>query len=134
MASSSTLAAAARSWSGESAVAGTVDVDRERILQILANLVGNAIKSTRAGGEIVVRATRDGDRVRFAVSDMGPGIPDAEQARVFEPYRPGSAAPHRGSMGLGLDISKKLVEAHGGRIGVHRAAEQGSTFWFELPA
>ena len=119
---------------GECAVEGTIDVDRARIIQILANLVGNAIKFTKSGDEIVVSATRAGDRVTFGVTDMGPGIPDAEQAGVFEAYRQGSQTSHRGGVGLGLYICKKLVEAHGGRIGVRSAAGKGSTFWFELPA
>jgi signal transduction histidine kinase len=117
----------------ECSVDGTIDVDRERIIQILANLVGNAIKFTKSGDEIVVSATRAGERVAFGVSDMGPGIPDAEQAGVFEAYRQGSQTSHRGGVGLGLYICKKLVEAHGGRIGVRSAAGKGSTFWFELP-
>jgi signal transduction histidine kinase len=119
---------------GESKAAGTINVDRERILQILANLVGNAIKFTKSGDEIVVSATRAGARVTFGVADMGPGIPDAEQAGVFEAYRQGSQTSHRGGVGLGLYICKKLVEAHGGKIGVRSVAGQGATFWFDLPA
>jgi signal transduction histidine kinase len=119
---------------GASPEGGTINVDRERIVQILANLVGNAIKFTRSGGEIVVAASRTGERVTFEVSDMGPGIPADEQAGVFEAYRQGSHTLHRGGVGLGLYICKKLVEAHGGKIGVRSSSGQGSTFWFELPA
>lgn len=117
----------------ECTAGGTVTCDRQRILQILTNLIGNAIKFTKAGDEVTVSATAVGDRVRFAVSDHGPGIPDDEQARMFEAYKQGSRTSHRGGIGLGLYICKTLVEAHGGRIGVRSQAGKGSTFWFDLP-
>ena len=112
---------------------GTIVCDRGRIGQILSNLIGNAIKYTKAGDSVSLSVTSVDDRVRFAVSDHGPGIPAEEQARMFEAYKQGSKTKHRGGIGLGLYICQKLVEAHGGRIGVTSAADQGSTFWFELP-
>jgi signal transduction histidine kinase len=113
---------------------GTIYVDRQRILQVLANLVGNALKFTLSGSAITVAATRTGDTVRFSVSDGGPGIPDAEQDKVFDAYTQGETASRRGGIGLGLYICKKLVDAHGGRIGVRSSNGQGSTFWFEIAA
>jgi len=107
--------------------------DRQRVLQVLANLLGNAIKFSRKGEEIVLAANRSRDGVRFSVTDRGPGIPDAEKQQMFEAYRQGAHTSHRGGIGLGLYICKKLVEAHGGTIGVDSKHGEGSTFWFELP-
>ena len=110
--------------------------DRDRVLQILANLVGNALKVTPRGGEIVLAAsvTAD-DRIRFSVHDSGPGIAEQEVPILFDAYRQGEApqGQHTGSLGLGLYISKTLTEAHGGDIGVDTKVDKGSTFWFELP-
>ena len=70
--------------------------------------------------------------MRFNVTDGGPGIPLSEQETLFDAYTQGTSAARRAGIGLGLYICKKLVEAHGGRIGVHSAAGKGSVFWFEL--
>ena len=112
---------------------GELVCDRQRVGQILSNLIGNAIKFTRPGDKILVAASASDGSVRFSVSDHGPGIPAEEQAQMFEAYRQGSKTSHRGGIGLGLYICKKLVEAHGGKIGVYSTPDQGSTFWFELP-
>jgi signal transduction histidine kinase len=106
--------------------------DRDRILQVLANLVTNALKVTPDGGRIRVRvAAVDAGFVRFAVSDAGPGVAPAERRRIFEPYRRGAEAAYRGT-GLGLAIARGIVEAHRGRIGVESEVGAGSTFWFWL--
>jgi signal transduction histidine kinase len=109
-------------------------VDRDRVLQVLANLVGNALKYARRGDEIVlgVRELQDG-RARFFVRDAGPGIPREEVDQLFEAYRQGSGRARRGSLGLGLYICKTLVEAHGGRIGADSAVGAGTSFWFDIP-
>ena len=110
-----------------------VMADRERILQVLSNLVANALKFTPHGGKIAVTGRRDGDRIRFEVSDTGPGIPGDQLARVFERYWQARSSP-RGSLGLGLYICKQLVTAHRGEIGVRSKLGDGTTFWFTLPA
>lgn len=109
--------------------------DRQRIEQVLTNLVGNAIKYTPEGGHITVRARRDDDAVRCEVSDDGPGIAPQDLSRLFVPFMQLDMSDTRsaGGTGLGLSICKALVEAHGGRIGVESRPGSGSTFWFCLP-
>jgi signal transduction histidine kinase len=106
--------------------------DRERILQVLANLLSNSLKFTREGGRIEVRAERDGSYVRLSVTDTGSGIPDDELDAVFERFRQVNRFDRRGH-GLGLHISKGIVEAHGGRIWAESSLGNGSTFHFTLP-
>ena len=110
-----------------------LEADRDRLVQILGNLIGNAFSVTPPGAPIVLGAHTTPAGIRFSVRDMGPGL-SPEQRDVFEPYRQGAAsARRRGSLGLGLYIAKMLTEAHGGTIGVDRNADRGCTFWFELP-
>lgn len=107
--------------------------DRGRILQVLSNLIGNAIKFTPEGGAISVRAFRGASDVLFAVTDTGPGMSDEHQAHVFESYW--QAEPRAGhGLGLGLSIAKGLVESHGGKIWVESRIGHGSTFFVSLPA
>jgi signal transduction histidine kinase len=108
-------------------------IDRDRVVQILSNLVANALAFSRRGGEIAVTAARTAGGLRFAVADTGPGIEPDAVGQLFEPYRQGSGGARRGSLGLGLYICRKLVEAHGGRIGVDSLPGTGSTFWFVIP-
>jgi signal transduction histidine kinase len=107
--------------------------DRDRILQVIANLVGNAIKFTPSGGEIAVSAEPRGREVVLSVRDTGPGIPEDQRARIFERYWQAKETAHKGT-GLGLSIAKALVELHGGRIWVESQVGAGSTFYFTLPA
>ncbi|WP_437928198.1 GAF domain-containing sensor histidine kinase [Sorangium sp. So ce291] len=106
--------------------------DRERVLQVIANLVGNAIKFTPAGGEVALRAEPWGREVLLSVRDTGPGIPEDQRARIFERYWQAKETAHKGT-GLGLSIAKALVEVHGGRIWVESKVGEGSTFFFTLP-
>jgi signal transduction histidine kinase len=111
---------------------GTVYGDRDRLLQVLANLVDNALKFTPAGGTITVKSELRDHEVRFSVSDTGPGIPAADRDRVFEPYWRASHTAQPGA-GLGLAIAKQIVEQHGGRIWVESDEGRGSTFIFTIP-
>lgn len=108
------------------------DFDHDRMLQVLANLLGNALKFTQPGGRVTVRGERVGSDVQISVSDDGHGIPDDQQDAVFERFwqvrKDGG-----GGLGLGLYISRCLVEAHGGRIWVQSELGIGSTFRFTIP-
>jgi signal transduction histidine kinase len=107
--------------------------DRDRLLQILENLVGNAIKFTNAGGRIVVGAASRGRDVIFWVKDTGSGMAADDLPHVFDRFWQAKETASRGT-GLGLPIAKGLVEAHGGRIWVESALGRGTTFFFTIPA
>jgi NtrC-family two-component system sensor histidine kinase KinB len=108
-----------------------VDVDRTQIERVITNLVINAIRYTR-NGEINISAERRDDYVAVSVSDTGSGIPSEYLARIFDRFVqvPGAQA---GGAGLGLAISKSLVEAHGGQMSVQSEVGRGTTFTFTLP-
>lgn len=110
-----------------------VEADRERLGIALTNLVQNALRHTPGGGSVAVRVRERQGRVRFEVSDTGPGIPEEFRERVFDKYFqvPGQSG---GGAGLGLYIARELVVAHEGLMGVDSAVGQGTTFWFELAA
>jgi PAS domain S-box-containing protein len=107
--------------------------DRERMAQVLSNLVGNAIKATPDGGEIRVRVETRPRSAVLLVADTGHGIAPEDLPHVFERYWRGSAARYAGQ-GLGLAIAKRIVDAHGGRISVESELGRGSTFAVEIPA
>ena len=112
-------------------------LDARLIMQVVVNLVDNAMKYAPKGTLIDVSVRRDGRRVVCEVGDAGPGIPDAEKAHVFEEFytvRGISPVDGRRSLGLGLSLCKSIVEAHGGRIWVRDNKPQGSVFGFSLPA
>ena len=106
--------------------------DRDRIIQVLGNLIGNAIKYTPAEGSISVWADSNGSQTRFYVADSGPGIPSAQCSHLFERFWRGET--RQKGAGLGLFIARGIVEAHHGSIGVASAVGQGSTFYFQLPS
>lgn len=107
-------------------------VDGGRVLQVLSNLVGNAVKHGPRGGTIAVRCAMADGEPRFTVADEGPGIPAEHLPHLFGAFWQGKPQDRRG-VGLGLAIARTLVEAHGGRIWVESAAGQGTTFHFTLP-
>ncbi|CAN5836396.1 GAF domain-containing sensor histidine kinase [soil metagenome] len=114
--------------------AGTypVLVDADRIHQVLSNLVGNAIKFTPEGGKIVLSLEAADQGVEFSVADTGSGIPASQLPHIFEQFWQARGAGRQGA-GLGLAITKGIVEAHGGRIRVESTVEEGTTFSFTIP-
>jgi signal transduction histidine kinase len=108
--------------------------DSRRILQVLLNLVGNAIKFTDAG-EVRISATMVDDRFSVTVSDTGPGISEEDQERIFEEFQQAHTSSTRptGGTGLGLAIARRIVLMHGGDLTVESAPGHGSTFTCTLP-
>lgn len=112
----------------------TVLADRERLGQVLANLLTNAVKYSADGAEIVLRLARGAGEARIAVIDQGAGIPSEALPHVFDRfYRVAGTAGRARGLGLGLYISRRIVEAHGGRSGVESEVGHGSTFTVALP-
>ena len=108
--------------------------DERRLSQVLLNLVGNAIKFTDTG-EVAMKATTANGSYTIAVRDTGPGIAEADQAKIFEEFKQSESTQTKakGGTGLGLSIAKRIVEMHGGRLWVESALGSGSTFFVELP-
>lgn len=109
--------------------------DRRQLLQVLINLLDNAIKFTPAGGTVTVTATASADGVRLAVADTGRGIPPEEQKRIFERFYQvdGSSTREHGGLGLGLTIAREITARHSGQIEVASSPGQGATFTIVLP-
>jgi signal transduction histidine kinase len=108
--------------------------DQQRIVQVLLNLVGNAIKFTEVGAVRIEATAADGVFV-VSVHDTGPGISADDRERIFEEFQQvdSSNTRRKGGTGLGLSIAKRIIEMHGGRLRVESVPGQGSTFWFSLP-
>ena len=109
-----------------------VQVDCDRVQQVVCNLVGNAMKFTPPGGRITVAARTEAGEVVVSVQDTGAGMSEADLEKVFEPYWQAQRTASLGA-GLGLKIAKGIVEAHGGRIWAESALGKGTTFFFTLP-
>jgi two-component system, OmpR family, phosphate regulon sensor histidine kinase PhoR len=110
------------------------NADKDRIEQVMINLIHNAIKFTPAGGTISISSKKDNGSIRFSVADTGIGIAGQDLTRVFERfYKADKARTGRGT-GLGLAIARQIIEAHGGRIWVESNLGKGSTFYFTLPS
>lgn len=112
-----------------------VTVDPDKIEQVLNNLLSNAVKFSPSNSSVEVSLTEEGDEVILGVRDRGPGIPDEELQKVFQPFETTSARSRNGGKGtgLGMPIAKRIVEGHGGRIWVESELNRGTTFSFSLP-
>lgn len=110
-----------------------LEMDPDRVLQVLANLVGNAVKFTGQGGTVTVRAEVHPSEVRVSVADTGAGIPPEHLPHLFDLYWQARRGAQQRGTGFGLAIAKGIVEAHGGRIDVESTPGRGSTFAFTLP-
>jgi PAS domain S-box-containing protein len=117
----------------ETTPAQEVICDCDRIVEVLAGFVENAIKYTPEGGSVTIFSKPDGDRVRLGAMDSGVGIPPGEIDKIFDRfYRYDTTGKKRKGAGLGLSIAKEIIEAHGSRIEVSSVPGKGSTFWFTL--
>jgi len=109
-----------------------IDADEERILEVLENLLGNAVKFTPAGGSVTVGASARAAEVTIWVQDNGPGLSPEQQTHLFDRFWQGTKGDRRGA-GLGLTICRAIVEAHGGRIWAQSNAGEGTTVFFTIP-
>jgi two-component system phosphate regulon sensor histidine kinase PhoR len=110
----------------------TILADRDQIERVIVNLVTNATRATPPGGTITIAAVRRDGEVAFSVGDTGAGIPREYLPRIFEPFVQVPSVP-AGGAGLGLTISRRIVDAHGGRLTVQSESGRGSTFTFTVP-
>ena len=113
---------------------GVLDADRLRFRQVVLNMLSNAVKFTPEGGRVGVRASIRGQDLVVEVTDTGPGVPAEDRQRIFDAFQQGARHPEQTEgTGLGLTLSKRILELHGGRIWVESEAGQGSTFGIALP-
>ncbi len=114
---------------------GRLFADRDRLVQVIVNLLSNALKFSPEKGTVVLEAKKDGNNFLFRIIDEGRGIPEEFRKQIFEPFGQVAAtdAVTKKGTGLGLTISRSIVEQHGGTIGVDSEVGKGSTFWFKIP-
>ena len=115
---------------------GAVDGDELKLKQVVLNLLTNAVKFTPDGGRVSLVAERSGDDARIAVADTGPGVPERDREQIFEAFQRGDRGVRASAegTGLGLTLSRRIVELHGGRLSLDCPAAGGSVFTFTLPA
>jgi len=125
----------ALSFDGEAAGDAQMYADKDRIMQVVINLIGNALKFTPQGGSVSVKAEAKADTALITVTDTGRGISENDQKKLFDRFQQFGKAAREGDKGtgLGLSIAKRLVELHGGFIGVQSKEKEGSVFWFTIP-
>jgi two-component system OmpR family sensor kinase len=125
---------APRRWVLEERGEGLFAADGDRLTQAVMNLADNAANHTPDGGTIGIGSAAHGDEVLLWVRDRGPGVPDAEQERIFEPFQRGAGAHRRyRGAGLGLAIVRAVAEAHGGRVELSARAGEGARFAIAIP-
>jgi PAS domain S-box-containing protein len=112
-----------------------LEADPDRLVQVLVNLLTNAVKFSPQNSAITISVAEDSDCVQVTIKDHGRGIPESHRAAIFERFRQveDADAQEKGGTGLGLSICKNIVEEHGGTIGVDSEEGKGSSFWFKLP-
>jgi two-component system, OmpR family, sensor histidine kinase KdpD len=110
-----------------------VSVDPELMQRVFVSLIGNVAKHTPSDTPIVVIARVNGDRMEASVEDTGPGLPAGREEEIFETFQRGEHQPPRKGAGLGLAISRAIVEAHGGTIGAETGRKRGAKFILTLP-
>jgi signal transduction histidine kinase len=116
-----------------------LDADPDRLAQVASNLIGNALKHSPMGAKVTVRVAREDGAAVLEVMNEGPPIPPERLQHIFEPFvlygdaSSGSGQPMRDGLGLGLYISKEIVQAHGGRLDVESTAARGTRFTVRLP-
>ena len=110
-----------------------IEADERKVKQILYNLLSNAAKFTPDGGRVEVRVRQENEHVQVDVEDTGIGIAPDDQTRIFEEFRQVGRERSREGTGLGLTLTKRFIELHGGRIWVESTPGKGSTFSFTLP-
>lgn len=111
----------------------TLSLDDLRIERVIANLIDNAMKYAPCASGIAVHVDATADHASVSVIDAGPGVHGHDRAVIFERYRRARGSDAVDGNGLGLYVSKRIIDAHGGRIGVHSVAGQGARFFFDLP-
>ena len=109
--------------------------DENRLIQALSNFISNAIKYSPKEAPVVISASNNDNEVRVSISDSGPGIPLEFQDRLFDKFTQADSSDRRqvGGTGLGMTITKAIIEKHGGKVGFDSTPGQGATFYFELP-
>jgi len=113
----------------------SINIDKNRINQVMANLISNAIKFSPEGGVVKIGAKRKNGQIHIFVSDDGPGVPEEFQSRIFDRFTQADSSDQKkqGGTGLGMAISKAIVEKHHGEINLHSEPGKGATFFFEIP-
>ncbi|HEY0096635.1 MAG TPA: sensor histidine kinase, partial [Archangium sp.] len=106
--------------------------DRLRLEQVISNLLANAFKYA-AGSPVELSVTREGPEAVLVITDKGPGIPEKDQARLFNRFERAAPMKHYGGLGLGLYVAREIVQAHGGSISMHSPPEGGARFTVRLP-